>query len=385
MSALARRAAAGAAELGWADPGLRAHEGRRAQQLLETAAEAVATSVGAPGSAVIFLPAPMLALTAAVLASGQGPAVCGAADRLPVIAAIARRAHQLGVTPSQLDVDSTGCVQVTALAGAMASGARVLVSQAGNPEVGSVADHVALSSCVKDHNGVVVMDATMMAGRMPLPNPELWDVLVLSAASWAGGAGVGIVVLKPGTPWDADSAWGADSHTLAQQPVRAPGVAACATAALSLEAAISTVAQRDLRDRRRTDAIRGALATVPGVVVHGRETRLPHVVGFSAAGVLAETLLLDLDRRGICVAAGSACTSDPGAPSTVLTAMGAPTGGNVRITLPFDDEVLCGAASPVADQPGDSVRDSNEFAEAAIAHVCAVLPEAIAAVRAELV
>ncbi len=381
LSGLAQRAAAGAADLGWADPSSRAHEGRRSRQLLDTAARSVADSVGVPGAAVIFFPAPMLALTAAVAATGNGPAACGAADRLPVHHAVTERARCLHVPATTLRVDATARVSVEAVAQAVTAGVQVIISQVGNPEVGSMADHSAISAYVHTHGGQVVLDATMAAGRVTLPEPATWDVLVLSATSWAGGLGVGIVVVKPGTPWDASAAWGADGRKPAQLPVRAPGVAACATAALSLEQAVATVTERTLRDQRRTDALRAALTTVPDVVVHGTQPQLPHVLGFSVAGVLAESLLLELDRRGLSVAAGSACTPDPDVPSSVLTAMGAPVGGFVRMTLPMFDAVLCGAdaESPPA-QAEVGVR-----AEAAIAHVCAELPIAIAATRAELV
>jgi cysteine sulfinate desulfinase/cysteine desulfurase-like protein len=50
---------------------------------------------------------------------------------------------------------------------------------------------------------------------------------------------------------------------------------------------------------------------------------------------LGEAVVTELDRRGIAVASGSACVSDTERPSHVLAAMGALTGGNVRVSLPF--------------------------------------------------
>ena len=63
--------------------------------------------------------------------------------------------------------------------------------------------------------------------------------------------------------------------------------------------------------------------------------RLPHVVTFSALYVDGESLVDALDRRGMVVASGSACTSSGLEPSHVLAAMGALTHGNVRVTLPL--------------------------------------------------
>ena len=54
---------------------------------------------------------------------------------------------------------------------------------------------------------------------------------------------------------------------------------------------------------------------------------------FSALYVSGEALVSAFSRRGFAVASGSACLLDR--PSHVLAAMGAYTGGNVRVSLPF--------------------------------------------------
>lgn len=64
--------------------------------------------------------------------------------------------------------------------------------------------------------------------------------------------------------------------------------------------------------------------------------RLPHIVTFSCLYVDGEALLSELDKHGIAVSSGSACTSDVLAPSHVLVAMGVLSHGNVRVSLPHD-------------------------------------------------
>ena len=48
-----------------------------------------------------------------------------------------------------------------------------------------------------------------------------------------------------------------------------------------------------------------------------------------------EAIVTEFDRRGFAVASGSACMAESQRPSHVLAAMGAYTGGNVRVSLPF--------------------------------------------------
>jgi cysteine desulfurase len=99
-------------------------------------------------------------------------------------------------------------------------------------------------------------------------------------------------------------------------------------------------------------------------VVGDPDDRLPHVLTFSLLYVDGEALVIELDRRGFAIGSGSACTSSTLEPSHVLAAMGVLTHGNVRVTLPLD---------PVAPTLDDDV--SRFIAE---------LPEAVAAVRAQL-
>jgi cysteine desulfurase len=104
------------------------------------------------------------------------------------------------------------------------------------------------------------------------------------------------------------------------------------------------------------------------VVVGDPDDRLPHVVTFSCLFVDGEALVHELDRRGFSVASGSACTASTLEPSHVLAAMGVLTHGNVRVTMPL--------AATLAD--GATER------EAGVEAFCAALPDAVAAVRAQL-
>jgi cysteine desulfurase len=90
-----------------------------------------------------------------------------------------------------------------------------------------------------------------------------------------------------------------------------------------------------LRDRLAA----GLAAPVPGCFVNGdpqRKVAGNCHVGFP--GIEAETLLVALDREGLCAAAGSSCTSGATEPSHVLAAMGLPRDAalaSIRLSLGY--------------------------------------------------
>ena len=89
-----------------------------------------------------------------------------------------------------------------------------------------------------------------------------------------------------------------------------------------------------LRDR----LIDGVLSKVSHVKLNGAcgEERLLNNTNFSFIGIEGETLLLDLDAKGISASTGSACSSGSLEPSHVLMALGLPhemAHGSLRMTL----------------------------------------------------
>jgi len=108
------------------------------------------------------------------------------------------------------------------------------------------------------------------------------------------------------------------------------------------------------------DRLRVGVAAIPDTEVVGDpDARLPHLVTFSFLYVDGEAIVTELDRRGFSVASGSACTASTLEPSHVLTAMGALTHGNLRVSLTRDTE------------------------ESEVDRLLAELPDVVARIRAE--
>ena len=80
------------------------------------------------------------------------------------------------------------------------------------------------------------------------------------------------------------------------------------------------------------------------IIIGGAAERLPNTLFMAVEGWDSPQQLITLDLVGVMVSAGSACSSGKVKASHVLAAMGALTGGNVRISLPFGvtDETVDG-------------------------------------------
>jgi cysteine desulfurase len=174
---------------------------------------------------------------------------------------------------------------------------------------------------------------------------------------------VGVLAVRAGVRWR--SPWPEDEAELGRQP-GGVAVPAALAAAASLQAVLATRDAEDARRRALVQRVREAVAAgVPDVEVVGDpDRRLPHLLTFSCLYVDGEALVTELDRAGIAVGSGSACTASTLEPSHVLAAMGVLTHGNVRVGLP-------------AGRPEGAL-------EADVERFLAVLPDAVARVRALL-
>jgi len=337
-----------ALDAGYADPRRLHGPARNARIMLDNARAATAEALGVRPDEVTFTPSGTHAVHLGVLGLLAGHARSG--DRL-VASAVehasvmhAGRWHeQRGGSFATIAVDASGRV--------LADGddeASVLAVQAANHEVGTVQPVAELAE-----RAPLFMDACASAGRLPLP--QGWSAAAASAHKWGGPAGVGVLLVRKGARWrnpfPGDDR--VDERSTGMEDV--PGALAAAAA---LQAVVAERDEVNARQFALIDRLRAGVAAIPDTEVVGDPVdRLPHLVTFSFLYVDGESIVGELDRRGFAVASGSACTASTLEPSHVLTAMGALTHGNLRVSL------------------------ARETTEAYIDRLLAVLPDVVARIR----
>ncbi|WP_090971850.1 cysteine desulfurase family protein [Nocardioides exalbidus] len=320
-----------ALDRGYADPRRLHRGGREARLLLDNAREATAEALGVRPDEVTFTPsgthAVHLGLLGLVRGSRRGDVVVHSAVEHSAV----RHAVAWGARAAEVSVTGDGRVRVGDLVeGASAPDVAAVALQSANHEVGTVQDvgDVGLPDDVP-----LFTDACASMGRLPLPPG--WAAAAGSAHKWGGPAGVGVLLVRKRARWR--NPFPGDDR-VDERSTGFENVPAVLAAAASLQAVVAERDEVNARQHALVDVVRQRVAAeVPDVEVVGDPVhRLPHLVTFSCLYVDGEALVTELDRRGLGIASGSACTASTLTPSPVLEAMGVLTHGNVRLSLQRD-------------------------------------------------
>jgi cysteine desulfurase len=330
------------------------HEiGRRALAGLDAARESVAEVLNCRPAEVVFTSGGTEADNLAVKGIAFGrrdrdPAlnhvVTSAVEHHAVLDSARDLARWDGFALTELGVSHEGLVDPAELAGAVGPGTAVVSVMHANNETGAVQAIAELAAVARARDVPFHTDAVQAAGSLDLDVQAL-DVAALSLAGHKIGApkGIGALYLRRGTPLRPLLSGGGHERG------RRSGTSDVA-GAVGLAVALRLAAQErpakaahlaGLRDR----LITGILSAVPTAVLTGPdprehpEQRLPGHASFCFPGVNGETVLVDLEARGLLVSSGSACSAGDTEPSHVLTAMGFPpevATTAVRFTLAAD-------------------------------------------------
>lgn len=179
-------------------------------------------------------------------------------------------------------------------------------------------------------------DAVQTAGHIKTDVKELGvDLLSLSAHKFYGPKGIGALYIKKGTRISPLIFGGAQEKNRRAGTENVPGIVGLGKAA---ELALSNMGSESKNTiRLRDKLINGILNKIPDSFLNGdSKNRLPNNVNVSIKYVEGESMLLNLDLKGIAASTGSACSSGSLEPSHVLMSLGLPheyAHGSLRFSL----------------------------------------------------
>lgn len=229
--------------------------------------------------------------------------------------------RRFGMDADEIPVDSDGIVTADAVDASIRDDTRLAAVMLANNEIGTVQPIAEIARAVHERHTVMFCDAVQGMGQIPVNVSDLGvDLLSLSGHKIGAPKGIGLLYIKEGTALTPlIDGGGQEMHMRAGTE----NVASIVGFAKAMEDA--AVMPDMTRIRQMQKSLFDGLRTIPGCVVNGtcaQEKRLPGNVNVSFPGLDAESLVLHLDRIGICCSAASACTAGVSEPSHVLLAIG---------------------------------------------------------------
>ena len=243
-----------------------------------------------------------------------------------------RRGYEVTFLP----VESDGSLDLHLLEKSIRPDTAIVSVMWANNETGVLFPLEEIAAICRSRGVLYHTDAVQVPGKHKVDVDELGvDFLSLSAHKLHAPKGVGLLYCRYTAPYHGYLLGGGQEKGRRGGTENVPYIVGFGRAA---ELALASIEDENTRIRALRDRLEQTiLATIPDTSRNGsRDARLPNTSNLTFGGCEAEGLLLLLDREGICVSSGSACTTGSLTPSHVLTAMGltpARAKGSVRFSL----------------------------------------------------
>ncbi|MBR0069229.1 MAG: cysteine desulfurase NifS [Synergistaceae bacterium] len=242
-----------------------------------------------------------------------------------------------GAEVTYLPVNSEGMVSVEDVKNAITDKTAIVSVMFANNEVGTIQPIKEIGALCRERKIPFHTDAVQGAAHLDIDVKAMnIDMLSMSAHKMYGPKGVGALYLRKGMRPENFIHGGAQEKGRRASTENLAGIVGFGEAIEILKGRLNE--DKAINSSRRDRLIAGILERIPHAKLNGAtgDNRLPNNINFSFIGVEGETLLLDLDAKGISASTGSACSSESLDPSHVLLALGLKhemAHGSLRFTI----------------------------------------------------
>lgn len=301
--------------------------GREARDGLEESRRIIAACIGAFPDEVYFTgcgtESDNIALTGHILSAPppKNGLVTTAIEHSAIINT-GKMLGKKGFNVSFSGVDHLGKIDLDQLRAAVGADTALVSVMHGNNETGVLQPIREAAEIAHTAGALFHTDAVQSAGKIPLNVRETGiDLLSMSAHKMNAQKGIGALYIRRGVTITPLIYGGHHEHGIRPGTENVAGVVGFARA---FELAASGMDEEALKLSTLRDRLERVLEErIPDISFNGRGAeRLPGTSNISFPGVDGEALLISLDREGIAISTGSACSAGEVAPSHVLVAMG---------------------------------------------------------------
>ena len=226
-----------------------------------------------------------------------------------------------GFEVTYLDVDKNGLVNIDQLKNSIKKDTILISIMFANNEIGTIQPIKEIGNIAREHDIYFHTDAVQAIGNEIIDVKKLnIDALSMSAHKFYGPKGIGVLYVKNGLNFKKIQDGG---HQEKDKRAGTENVPAIVGVGKAIEIAYEDFDRKYnyLKDLRQY-CITRMVKEIPNIRINGdMNNRLVGNVNVTFKGVNGEALLYNLDRRGICASAGSACSSGTAQASHVLLAI----------------------------------------------------------------
>lgn len=315
--------------------------GRSAHKAVENARSVFAKGINAYPAEIYFTSGGTESDNWAIKGTAHRLASCGkkhiVTDNIEHHAVLnsAKALEREGFEVTYVSADNNGLVRAEDVAAAIRPDTAMVSVMFANNELGTIQPVAEIGSICRSEGVLFHCDAVQAAGILPIDVKQMnIDLLSMSAHKFHGPKGVGVMYARRGYAPETyiDGGEQERGHRAGTE-----NVAGIVGAAAAFAEAMSERDEKAERLCAMRDEIQSGLMKIPGAQVNGGAApRLPGTLNMSFDGIDGQSLIFELDLKGLAASSGSACASGSVNPSHVLLALGLPyklAHGSLRLSL----------------------------------------------------
>jgi cysteine desulfurase len=308
--------------------------GKKARSDLEKARKEIADFIGAEPEEIYFTSggteANNLALRGLARANPTKKHIITSVIEHPCVLETCRDLEKEGFKVDYVRVDKEGIVDVKEIERKITKNTLAVSIMHVNNEIGTVQPIEDIGEICLDHGVYFHTDAVQSFAKLPINVGRMnIDLMSVSGHKFHAPKGTGFLYVKKGTRILPIMTGGGQERGLRSGTENVPGILGLA------EAIKANNHSKEIMKVR--NHLMKELLEIPGTRLNGSEKkRIFNNVNVSFYGIEGESLMLMLDKEGICVSTGSACASNKLSESHVLKAIEVDEmyiHGSIRLTL----------------------------------------------------
>lgn len=319
--------------------------GQQARKAIDEAREKVAEFIGAKPEEIVFTSGGTesnnLAIKGILYANeSKGKHIITSSIEHHSVLNPCKYLEKKGFKVTYLPVDKYGVIEPEGVKEAISNETILISIMHANNEVGTIESITEIGTIAKEKEIHFYTDAVQSVGKIPVNVNELnVDLLSLSGHKIYGPKGIGALYIRKGTRIQPLIHGGHHEKNRRAGTENVPAIVGLGKAIEIVNETMETglIHLTNLRNK----LCRGIGEKIDHVQLNGHPgKRLPNTLNMSFEFVEGESIILNLDMKGVAVSSGSACTSGSLEPSHVLKAMGvepAIAQGSIRFSLGKDN------------------------------------------------